>query len=246
MFFGSAGRGFFFLPGGGGAPPVNPLAPVVTGGTLTGEVGTAITPYPITATTTGSPITAYAAVNLPGGLAVAAPTGVISGTPTEAVSNRAVSIRATNAEGTGRATLRVTIITAGGGGPGPGPTPTPPWDVTATLPGNVVVIDGTTGAGRFPLTSWIGWDPSFAQDVSDDALYLVTPPANPAAQVVRLFATFTPPGTPVEVDFDGFGMGTPATNKLTRWSFDSTPPASILVYGSNSTTQPIQLRLSKA
>lgn len=242
-FFGTAGRGFFFLPGAGtGGPTVNPLAPVVTGGTLSGEVGTAITPYQINATTTGSPITSYEAVNLPAGLSVAAATGLITGTPTEAVTNRSVSIRATNAEGTGRATLRTTITTAGGG-PGPGPTPTPPWQVTYSFSGlQVTFMNDATG--RIPVANWVGWDPSYAQDINDQALYLgPNAPANPAAQKVRLFATFI--GQPeVEVEFDMFTLGTAASNKITIWGYDS-GSNSIYIQGSNSTGQPIQLRLVK-
>jgi len=83
----------------------NPAAPVINSPlTATGTVNTAFS-YQITAT--NSP-TSYGAMNLPDGLMVSASTGLISGTPT-AVGMSMVAISATNAGGTGSATLTLTV-----------------------------------------------------------------------------------------------------------------------------------------
>ena len=83
-------------------------APVITSSTsAAGTVGSAFS-YQITAT--NSP-TSYAATSLPAGLAVNTSTGLISGTPT-AAGTSSVALSATNAAGTGHATLTLTV-TAG-------------------------------------------------------------------------------------------------------------------------------------
>jgi hypothetical protein len=88
---------------------INPPEPVITSSlTATGQVGVAFS-YQITAT--NSP-TFYNAAGLPTGLSVNTSTGVISGTPaagTDAGSPYSVTISATNAGGTGSATLVLTI-----------------------------------------------------------------------------------------------------------------------------------------
>src|SRR5207237_4964679 len=88
---------------------INPAPPVITSPlTATGQVGVAFS-YTITAT--NSP-TSYNAAGLPTGLSVNTSTGVISGTPatgTDTGSPYSVTISATNAGGTGTATLTLTI-----------------------------------------------------------------------------------------------------------------------------------------
>jgi hypothetical protein len=84
--------------GGGGSAPA---APVITSPTTaTAKVGTAFT-YTIVAS--NSP-TSYSATSLPAGLSVNTSTGLISGTPT-AIGTNSVTIGATNAGGSGTATL---------------------------------------------------------------------------------------------------------------------------------------------
>jgi len=84
---------------------INPPTPVITSPlTATGQVGVAFS-YQITAT--NNP-TSYAATGLPAGLTVNTATGLISGTPTTA-GTYTVTISATNAGGTGSATLVLTI-----------------------------------------------------------------------------------------------------------------------------------------
>src|SRR5208282_4876810 len=80
-------------------------APTITSATTaSGKVGSASS-YSITAT--NSP-TSYGATGLPGGLSVNPATGLISGTPT-AAGVSTVTLSATNAAGTGNATLTLTV-----------------------------------------------------------------------------------------------------------------------------------------
>ena len=80
-------------------------APVITSAlTASGTVGTAFS-YTITAS--NNP-TSFNATGLPAGLSVNTATGVISGTPTTAGTS-SVTLSATNAAGTGSATLALTI-----------------------------------------------------------------------------------------------------------------------------------------
>lgn len=73
--------------------------PAVTAATVSGQVGVALTSYQIIAT--GNP-TSYAISSgtLPVGLTLNASTGIISGTPTEAVEGRVVAVTATSSSGT--------------------------------------------------------------------------------------------------------------------------------------------------
>ena len=92
---------------------INPPAPVINSLlTASGTVGTPITTYAITGTNTP---TSFNATGLPPGLVVSTTTGDISGTPSagaDAGSPYSVSISATNAGGTGTATLSFTILPA--------------------------------------------------------------------------------------------------------------------------------------
>lgn len=84
-------------------------APAVTSATTaSGKVGSAFS-YNITATNAPS---SYGATGLPVGLTVSSGTGLISGTPT-AMETSTVTLKATNRDGTGKATLTLTIAAAG-------------------------------------------------------------------------------------------------------------------------------------
>jgi len=90
------------------AAPVVVTAPVISSAaTASGRVGTAFR-YQIAAS--GSP-TSYSATGLPAGLTVNATSGVISGTPTT-VATSTVTLRATNAGGTGTRSLILTVSAA--------------------------------------------------------------------------------------------------------------------------------------
>jgi hypothetical protein len=86
------------------------VAPIITNNLLTGA-GTVGTPFSFAMTASGSP-TSYSATPLPAGLAVNATTGAITGTPATA-GITPVLLGATNATGTGNATLTITIAAAG-------------------------------------------------------------------------------------------------------------------------------------
>src|SRR5439155_12686945 len=103
----------------------NPPPPVITSpATATGQVGVAFS-YQITAT--NNP-TSFNATGLPAGLSVNTSTGLISGTPTTA-GTYSVTISATNAGGTGSATLVITINPAA-------PVIQPPFTATGTVNSN--------------------------------------------------------------------------------------------------------------
>lgn len=82
-------------------------APVVVINPSSPPAATLGSPFNYTITASGSP-TSYTATPLPAGLSIVAATGVISGTPT-AVGTTSVLLGATNATGTGTATLSTTV-----------------------------------------------------------------------------------------------------------------------------------------
>ena len=84
---------------------VNPATPVITSaGTASAIISQSFT-YQITAS--GSP-TSFTALNLPAGLSVNTASGLISGTPTQLVTN-AVALSASNAGGTGSASVTIAV-----------------------------------------------------------------------------------------------------------------------------------------
>lgn len=206
------------LEGGGG--PV--IAPVITSPlTASGSVGTAFS-YTITAS--NNP-TSFNATGLPGGLTFSGAT--ISGTPAAAVTNHNITITATNAGGTDTKTLVLTVTAVAPTG----------WEVTYNFPSPPTVFNMTTG--KIALNAMTGWQPAHAADMTD-ALYDAT---SQATLPVQLYAKYSSDADFRQVDFDNWG-GTPASNKVTEWGFSS-GDMSIYIIGSNSTSNPIQLRLVK-
>lgn len=115
---------------------VTTAAPVITNSPLTaaGSTGAAFS-FAITAS--GTP-TSYSAAPLPAGLSIAAATGVITGTPT-AAGTTTVLLGATNASGTGNATLTITITAAG---------------IAPVITNSPLTAGGTVGgAFRFAITA---------------------------------------------------------------------------------------------
>jgi hypothetical protein len=86
------------------------VAPVITNSPLT-AAATVGTPFSFTIAASNSP-TAYSASPLPAGLTLNTSTGTITGTPST-VGPTAVLLGATNATGTGNATLTITVTAAG-------------------------------------------------------------------------------------------------------------------------------------
>src|SRR5437764_7072208 len=104
---------------------IKPPPPVITSATTaSGTVGIAFS-YQITAT--NNP-TSFNATGLPAGLTVNTSTGLISGTPTTA-GTYTVTISATNAGGTGSATLTLTVV-----------NPPPPVITSATTANGTVGV----------------------------------------------------------------------------------------------------------
>ena len=209
-----------------------PQAPVITAGqSISGTAGTAITPYTVTQSTTGTPPVTWSATGLPANLTIAAATGVISGTPTTNTGSPFTSqITATNT--TGSDTKPLTITVAAGTTPGA-------WEVTYSFPGTIAVI--TSVAGTIPLANWTGWNPSYAAGITDNILYNDPSITTQDQMPVKLYATFG--GQPeVRVDFDNWGGTTSGSNRITEWGYNSANQ-SIVINGSNSTGNPIALRL---
>ncbi|MFA5264995.1 MAG: putative Ig domain-containing protein, partial [Opitutaceae bacterium] len=86
------------------------VAPIITNSPLT-AAGTVGTPFGFTIIASGLP-TSYTATPLPAGLSIVALTGAITGTPTT-VGTTSVLLGASNATGTGNATLTITVAAAG-------------------------------------------------------------------------------------------------------------------------------------
>src|SRR5205823_3340701 len=161
-------------PGGGTSNSVtftiNPPPPVITSATTaSGTVGVAFS-YQITAT--NNP-TSSNATSLPAGLTMNTTTGVISGTPTTAGAYT-VTISATNAGGTGSATLTLTI-----NNPVPTTTSISPASTTAGSAQFTLTVNGT----NFVSTSTVNWNGSALATtfVSSIKLTAIVPAANVAA-----------------------------------------------------------------
>ncbi|MCK6490158.1 MAG: putative Ig domain-containing protein [Planctomycetes bacterium] len=125
-----------------------PAAPVIAGpATAAATVGQ---PLSLQIVASNAP-TAYAASGLPAGLALAATSGLISGTPT-AAGSATVALTASNAAGAGNATLVITVAAAAAETPAPGAAPVllPPQPALGAAGG------GGGGSGGCGLGSGLG------------------------------------------------------------------------------------------
>jgi PKD repeat protein len=125
-----------------------PAAPVIAGpATAAATVGQ---PLSLQIVASNAP-TAYAASGLPAGLALAATSGLISGTPT-AAGSATVALTASNAAGAGNATLMITVAAAAAETPAPGAAPVllPPQPALGAAGG------GGGGSGGCGLGSGLG------------------------------------------------------------------------------------------
>jgi len=142
---------------------INPIVTIVNPGTQSGTVGTAAS-LQIMATAPGLTLS-YSATGLPGGLAINATTGLISGTPTTAASNTVVVTVSTSSGAVGSVSFAWNIAGEGGGchvvytknseWPGgftaqvvianTGTTALSNWSLTFTFPGDQKVTSNFNG-----------------------------------------------------------------------------------------------------
>src|SRR5438067_1194781 len=173
---------------------IKPPTPVITSPlTATGQAGVAFS-YQITAT--NSPTSFNVTGLLPAGLSVNTSTGLISGTPTTA-GTYTVTISATNAGGTGSATLTLTI-----NNPVPTITSISPTSTTAGSAQFTLTVNGT----KFVSTSTVNWNGSALTTtfVSSIKLTAIVPAANVATAGTASITVVNPPpsgGTSNSVTF---------------------------------------------
>src|SRR5438067_3036255 len=173
---------------------IKPPAPVITSPlTATGQAGVAFS-YQITAT--NNPTSFNVTGLLPAGLSVNTSTGLISGTPTTA-GIYSVTISATNAGGTGSATLTLTITN-----PVPTITSISPTSTTAGSAQFTLTVNGT----KFVSSSTVNWNGSALTTtfVSSIKLTAIVPAANVATAGTASITVVNPPpsgGTSNSVTF---------------------------------------------
>lgn len=121
-------------------------APAITSPlTATGVQGN---PFSYQITSIGSNLT-YSASNLPTGLSLNTTTGLISGTPTVAVTNAAVTLQVVNSSGTASATLLITILSQSPQISSPLSVGSPvgsPFSYTITATGSLPITYGLVGS----------------------------------------------------------------------------------------------------
>src|SRR5438874_5611346 len=173
---------------------IKPPAPLITSAlTATGQAGVAFS-YQIQAN--NSPTSFNVTGLLPAGLSVNTSTGLISGTPTTA-GTYTVTISATNAGGTGSATLTLTI-----NNPVPTITSISPTSTTAGSAQFTLTVNGT----KFVSTSTVNWNGSALTTtfVSSIKLTAIVPAANVATAGTASITVVNPPpagGTSNSVTF---------------------------------------------
>jgi len=160
--------GFSLMPFLGGVGEASPVPRITSPATASGRIGDPFT-YQITASVPSGagPITSYGATGLPAWASINTLTGEITGTPVAPHGITNVTLSATNAEGTGTRTLRMTIaarpliVWAAYYGPAPASMqPTEPGvpdslTVFETLPNTIArPAVGTVMVAPAPIGSW--------------------------------------------------------------------------------------------
>jgi Putative Ig domain len=150
---------------------------VTNPGNKTATVGTAITPFTVTAT--GGSTYTWTSSGLPPGLVLGSSTGTVSGTPTTA-GTYSVTVTATSGTQSGSATFTITVSPAGGGCTGAGQKLANPgfesgntaWTATTGVIGQYGSSGEPTHAG-----SWDAWLDGYGTTHTDSVSQSVTIPA---------------------------------------------------------------------
>ncbi|MFK4083089.1 M4 family metallopeptidase [Kribbella sp. NPDC020789] len=153
---------------GGGVTVGNP-------GNKTGAVGTAITPFTLSASGGTAPYT-WSATGLPGGVTIGASTGTVSGTPTTAGTFNVTVTATATAGGSGTTSFTITVSGSGGcsgqllGNAGFETGSAAPWTASAG------VIDNSSSEASHSGT-WKAWLDGYGTTHTDTLSQSVTIPA---------------------------------------------------------------------
>jgi Zn-dependent metalloprotease len=180
--------------GGGTVTVTNP-------GNRTGTVGTAITPFTLTASPAGT--YTWSASGLPPGLTIGSGTGTVSGTPT-AAGTFTVTVTATSTAGSGSTAFTITIAGAGGACASPGQklgnpgfeTGSAPWTATAG------VIGANTGTGAPRTGTRDAWLDGYGVTHTDTLSQSVSIPAGCTASTLSFFLKIVSSETTTTTAFD--------------------------------------------
>jgi Zn-dependent metalloprotease len=156
---------------------------VTNPGNKTGTVGTAISPFTVTASGGTTPY-AWSATGLPPGVTIGSSTGTVSGTPTTA-GTYSVTVTATGSGGSGSGSATFTFTVSGGGGgctapgqklgnPGFETGTAAPWSASSG------VIDSSAGQAAHS-GSWKAWLDGYGTTHTDTLSQSVAVPAGCAA-----------------------------------------------------------------
>ena len=156
----------------GGVTVTNP-------GNKTGTVGTAITPFTLTATGGTAPYT-WSATGLPGGVTIGSSTGTVSGTPTASGTFNVTATATASAGGSGSTSFTITVGGTGGcsgqklGNPGFETGTATPWSASTG------VIDNTASQPAHCGT-WKAWLDGYGSTHTDTLSQSVAIPAGCSA-----------------------------------------------------------------
>ena len=193
--------------GGGTVTVTNP-------GAKSGTVGTAITPFTLTASPAGT--YTWSASGLPPGVTIGSGTGTVSGTPT-AAGTFTVTATATSTAGSGSTSFTVTIAGAGGTCASPGQklgnpgfeTGSAPWTATAG------VIGANTGTGAPRTGTRDAWLDGYGVTHTDTLTQSVSIPAGCTASTLSFFLKIVSSETTTTTAFDRLTVAVGTTTLAT-------------------------------